>query len=147
MTDTTPALLSLSPADTVTHFLQALQNKDTDVFEALIDENILYQNVGLPSIRGRAGVLKAFSFMRNPNTGFEVQFHRTTTNGGTVMNERHDAIIIGPLRLQFWVCGVFDVSDRGTITLWRDYFDMADMFKATVRGLLAIPFPALRQEF
>ena len=54
-----------------------------------------------------------------------------------------DALVIGPVRLQFWVCGVFEVHD-GRITLWRDYFDMFDMVKATVRGLLGAAIPALR---
>ncbi|SKX36263.1 limonene-1,2-epoxide hydrolase [Mycobacteroides abscessus subsp. massiliense] len=39
------------------------------------------------------------------------------------------------------------MSDDGKITLWRDYFDMFDMFKATVRGLVGIAIPALRPRF
>ena len=46
-----------------------------------------------------------------------------------MLTERTDALIFGPLRLQFWVCGVFEVHD-GRITLWRDYFDMFDFVKA-----------------
>lgn len=75
--------------------------------------------------------------------GFEVKFHRNVAEGSTVLNERTDAIVLGPLRLQFWVCGVFEVHD-GRITLWRDYFDMFDMLKATVRGLVGVAVPALR---
>jgi limonene-1,2-epoxide hydrolase len=41
------------------------------------------------------------------------------------------------------VCGVFEVRD-GRITLWRDYFDMYDMLKATVRGVLGLVVPSLR---
>jgi limonene-1,2-epoxide hydrolase len=52
-------------------------------------------------------------------------------------------MVFGPLRLQFWVCGVFEVVD-GRITLWRDYFDFFDMLKATARGLLGVAVPALR---
>ena len=60
-----------------------------------------------------------------------------------VLNERTDALVIGPVRLQFWVCGVFEVHN-GKITLWRDYFDMFDMAKATVRGLIGAVIPGLR---
>lgn len=147
MTVTEHELTTLAPAQIVSRFLQSLQDEDLDFAGAAIDENIVYQNVGLPTIRGKRATLKVFKPLQRPGLGFEVEIHRTTTNGNTVMNERHDAIVIGPLRLQFWVCGVFEVSDSGTITLWRDYFDMFDMFKATVRGLVAIPFPALRQSF
>ena len=64
---------------------------------------------------------------------FEVKIHRIATDGSAVLTERTDALIFGPLRLQFWVCGVFEVHD-GQITLWRDYFDFFDMFKATLAG-------------
>jgi limonene-1,2-epoxide hydrolase len=47
------------------------------------------------------------------------------------------------VRLQFWVCGVFEVHN-GRITLWRDYFDTMDMLKGTVRGLIGAVVPALR---
>jgi limonene-1,2-epoxide hydrolase len=76
--------------------------------------------------------------------GFEVKFHRNVTEGTTVLNERTDAITLGPLRLQFWVCGVFEVED-GRITLWRDYFDFFDfLVKAPVRGLIGAAVPSLR---
>jgi len=60
-----------------------------------------------------------------------------------VLNERTDAIVLGPLRLQFWVCGVFEVHD-GQITLWRDYFDFYDFTKAILRGIAGTVVPALR---
>jgi limonene-1,2-epoxide hydrolase len=47
------------------------------------------------------------------------------------------------LRLQFWVCGVFEVDD-GRITLWRDYFDFYDFGKAIFRGIVGVAVPALR---
>jgi limonene-1,2-epoxide hydrolase len=75
--------------------------------------------------------------------GFEVKFHRNVAEGSTVLNERTDAMIIGPVRLQFWVCGVFEVHD-GRITLWRDYFDLFDCAKALVRGIAGAVVPALR---
>ena len=73
----------------------------------------------------------------------EVKIHRIAVNGPAVLTERTDVLAIGPVRLQFWVCGVFEVHD-GRITLWRDYFDMWDMTKALVRGLAGAVIPALR---
>ncbi len=147
MTDSTLAPSALTPAETVTRFLESLQTEDIDFAGSVLAEDLVYQNVGLPTIYGRRATLKVFEPLTKPQFGFEVQIHRTTTNGNSVMNELHDAIVIGPLRLQFWVCGVFEVSDDGKITLWRDYFDMFDMFKATVRGLVGIAIPALRPRF
>ena len=75
--------------------------------------------------------------------GFEVKIHRIAAEGNAVLTERTDAMVFGPLRVQFWVCGVFEVH-AGRITLWRDYFDTLDFVKATVRGIAATVFPSLR---
>ena len=123
-------------------FLNALQDLDLTTADALLDDDLVYQNVGFPTLRGRTRVMKVMRGMEG-RMGFEVKFHRNVAEGSTVLNERTDAIVLGPLRLQFWVCGVFEVHD-GRITLWRDYFDMFDMLKATVRGLVGVAVPALR---
>ncbi|NMK83407.1 limonene-1,2-epoxide hydrolase, partial [Staphylococcus capitis] len=50
MTDTTLERSTLAPAETVTRFLEAAQNGDTEFAEKVLDENLVYQNVGLPTI-------------------------------------------------------------------------------------------------
>ena len=119
-------------AHTVEVFLSALQNQDLDGAGAVLDDNLVYQNVGFPTIRGRSRAIKLFRSMEG-RARFEVKIHHIAVNGPAVLTERTDVLAIGPVRLQFWVCGVFEVHD-GRITLWRDYFDMWDMTKALVRG-------------
>jgi limonene-1,2-epoxide hydrolase len=130
---------------TVEGFLNALQDEDLDAADAALDDNLVYENVGLPTIHGRRGAMKLFRRMEGRG-GFEVKIHRIAGDGAAVLTERSDALIFGPLRLQFWVCGVFEVHD-GRITLWRDYFDMFDMFKATLRGIAALALPSLKASF
>ncbi len=84
-----------------------------------------------------------FTALERPGLAFEVAIHRTAADGVVVLNERTDVLAFGPVRLQFWVCGVFEVHD-GRITLWRDYFDQFDFAKAVVRGLVGAVIPALR---
>lgn len=132
------------PAQVVETFLYALQDADLDEAGAVIDDRIVYHNVGLPIIHGRDRVLKAMRAMDRPNVGFGVKIHRIATEGSTVLNERTDALTFGRFHMQFWVCGVFEVHN-GRITLWRDYFDFFDMIKAAVRGVLAMAVPSLRQ--
>jgi limonene-1,2-epoxide hydrolase len=129
-------------AHTVEVFLAALQDQDIDAAGVVLDEHLVYQNVGFPTIRGRARAMKLFRGMEG-RAGFEVKTHRIAVNGSTVLTERTDALVFGRVRLQFWVCGVFEVTD-GRITLWRDYFDMFDFTKALGRGLLGAVIPALR---
>ena len=132
-------------AHTVERFLYALQNSDLDAAGPLLAEDLVYQNVGLPTIHGRKRAMKLFSSLGGASA-FEVKIHRIAADGAAVLTERTDALIFGPLRLQFWVCGVFEVHD-GEITLWRDYFDFFDMFKATLRGLAVLLVPSLKASF
>ena len=122
-------------------FLHALQDADLDTAGAALADDLVYQNVGLPTIHGRQRAMKLS--LAGRASGFEVKFHRIAADGAAVLTERTDVLIFGPLRLQFWVCGVFEVHD-GRITLWRDYFDFFDMFKATLRGLAGVVVPSLR---
>ena len=115
-------------------FLYALQDEDFDTADATLADNIVWQNVGYTTMRGRQAHHEAVPDAGRAEVGFEVKFHRIAAEGNAVLTERTDAIIIGPLRLQFWVCGVFEVHG-GEITLWRDYFDTFDFFvKAPLRG-------------
>jgi limonene-1,2-epoxide hydrolase len=146
MTDQTSELKSaVDNTRTVENFLYALQDEDFDTADSALADNIEWQNVGFPTIRGRQRII---NLMRRGEgrMGFEVKIHRIAAEGNAVLTERTDALIIGPLRLQFWVCGVFEVHD-GRISLWRDYFDMFDFIKATVRGIAATVFPSLRPSF
>jgi limonene-1,2-epoxide hydrolase len=136
---------TLENTRTVERFLYALQDADLDAAGTLLADDLVYQNVGLPTIYGRNRAMKLFRSLGGAS-GFDVKIHRIAADGAAVLTERTDALIFGPLRLQFWVCGVFEVND-GQITLWRDYFDFFDMFKATLRGLAGLVVPSLRASF
>jgi limonene-1,2-epoxide hydrolase len=145
MTEQTVDTTSSSSVDNariVEAFLNAFQDQDFDTADSLLADDLVYQNVGLPTIRGGARVRKLLRGTQG-RMGFEVKLHRNVADGATVLNERTDAMVIGPLRLQFWICGVFEVHD-GRITLWRDYFDFYDFGKAILRGILGVAVPALR---
>jgi limonene-1,2-epoxide hydrolase len=146
MTETTSAVDTTANARTVETLLYALQDEDFDTAESQLADNVEWQNVGIPTIRGRRRVIAIFR-RGEGRMRFEVKFHRIATEGSAVLTERTDALIFGPLRLQFWVCGTFEVHG-GRITLWRDYFDFFDFFvKAPLRGLAGIVVPSLRSSF
>lgn len=142
MTEQISLSTDIDNAHTVEVMLSGLQNQDFDAVAAALDERLVYQNVGFPTIRGRNRAMKLFRGMEG-RLGFEVKIHRIAVNGSSVLTERTDVLAFGPVRLQFWVCGVFEVS-AGRITLWRDYFDMWDVTKALLRGVAGAVVPALR---
>ena len=130
------------PQSVAEAFLAAMAASDLDAAMAFLAEDIVYTNVGLPTIRGRAQVAKALGVLNRPGAGFEVYFHAISADGPVVLTERTDVIRFGRFRAQFWVWGRFDVHE-GQITLWRDSFDFLDIMKANVRGLVAMVVPSL----
>ena len=106
--------------------------------------DVEYSNVSLPTVRGRERVRRLAHFtLGRPGAGFEVYNHAISASGGSVLTERTDAMTFGRLRIQFWVCGRFDV-ENGEIALWRDRFDWMNYTVATLRGLVGVFAPALR---
>jgi limonene-1,2-epoxide hydrolase len=138
---------ALSPSEIVTTFLHAMADGDMETAVDLVDENLVYENVGLPTIRGKRRFSKGAEQFSARGLGFDVRIHRIAENGTSVLTERTDAILVGGrYRSQFWVCGVFEVHD-GRITLWRDYFDFKDVTAGSLRGLLGIAVPSLQATF
>jgi len=140
LTETTPK--DIANIRTVEGFLNALADEDFETVAAALDDNLVYENVGLSRIRGGRRTAKMLSRMEG-RIGFEVKIHRVAADGSAVLTERTDAVILGPLRIQFWACGIFEVHN-GRITLWRDYVDIYDMFKGFLRGLIALVIPSLK---
>lgn len=136
-TDTAP------PAVVVERFLDRLRGADVDGAVDLLAFDVEYENKGLPTVRGRERVRRLFHALNRAGTGFEVYVHLISADGGSVLTERTDVLTWGRLRVQFWVCGRFDVRD-GEIMVWRDYFDHLTILAATVRGLLGMAIPAAR---
>ncbi|MGI9578692.1 MAG: limonene-1,2-epoxide hydrolase family protein [Microthrixaceae bacterium] len=134
--------LPTDPQEVCEAFLAALADKDIETANALIDDDILYVNVGLPSVRGREQMQKVFDLLDKPEAAFEVYMHSISADGPTVLTERTDVLINRRLRAQFWVWGRFDVHD-GRITLWRDSFDFLDIVRGALRGVASIFIPSI----
>jgi limonene-1,2-epoxide hydrolase len=135
---------STTPIELVERFLELLRREDIVAATELLAGDVEYANVGLPTVYGRKRVRQVLQATLGLNGArFEVYVHTISASGSSVLTERTDVLEYRRLRLQFWVCGRFDVRD-GQIVLWRDYFDQANIFLATLRGLLGIALPSLR---
>jgi limonene-1,2-epoxide hydrolase len=132
-----------APIAVVERFLALLVAGDVDGAVELLAVDVRYQNVGLPTVRGRERVRRLFTAaMRQAGAGFDAYVHTISAAGSSVLTERTDVLKVRRLRVQLWVCGRFDIQD-GQIVLWRDYFDFANFTVALGRGLLSMIFPAL----
>ena len=133
-----------SESATVQRFLDLLSRRDISRAAQLLAVGVEYKNMGLPVVRGRERVRRLLrATLGLSGAGFEVYVHAISAQGATVLTERTDVLTLGRLRIQFWVCGRFDVQ-QGEIVLWRDYFDHLTVATATVRGLLGVVVPRLR---
>lgn len=133
---------SSEPRQVTEAFLAALRDEDAEGVMALLDDDIVYANKGLPVLRGRRRVERVFRLLDRPAIGFDTCVHSIAAEGSTVLTERTDIHRIGPVVIQFWVCGRYDVHD-GRLTLLREYFDLADIVRGAMRGLVALALPGL----
>ncbi|NOX30257.1 MAG: limonene-1,2-epoxide hydrolase [Actinobacteria bacterium] len=133
---------------TVRGLLESLQAGDLDQALSLLDEQVVYSNVSLPTVHGRNGVERLFRPTLG-RMGFRVFFHAIGTDeadSGVVLTERTDALVFGPVSIQFWVYGRFEIRD-GFITLWRDSFDWSDMLMGLFRGVAGVALPFVRRSW
>jgi limonene-1,2-epoxide hydrolase len=134
------------PAAVVRAFLTAVEDGRLDDALALVADDIVYTNVSLPSIRGRARLERALQLWQRTGAGFRVHFHTIAATGSTVLTERTDALIVGPVDQRFWVYGRFEVRD-GRITVWRDSFDWLDVGVGILRGIAGAINPRLNRRW
>ncbi len=132
-----------SPVPVVERFLEFLRRGDLDEAVALLAVDVVYENVGLPTVHGREQVRRLFGRAYGSGGGFDVVIHTISADGPSVLTERTDYLTFRKLHMEFWVCGRFDVRD-GQIVLWRDYFDFLKFNRALLRGLLGVGMPGLR---
>ena len=81
-----------SASDVVRDFLNALAGGDVDLALSLVAEDLVYENVSLPTIRGKGRFTKGLHDFTKRGLSFGVRIHRITEDGSTVMTERTDGL-------------------------------------------------------
>lgn len=126
--------------EVVRSFCKALEAKDLDLALSYVSDEVAYQNMPVPPLKGHRGIAWVFRPVFKL-TAFEARIDKIASNGPTVLTERTDAVLIGPVRIPIHVCGTFEVRD-GQITVWRDTFDYAGVL---VNALIAGPLYLFRK--
>lgn len=124
-----------TPATIVRSFLAAVSAGDVDAAAALIHDDLVWKNTGLPTIRGGrriAGILREMD-RRGIHCDLVVH-HLGETRGGVVLTDRTDVIGLGRWSTSFPVQGTFEVRD-GRVVLWDDHYSMGSVLLGSLRGL------------
>ncbi len=134
-----------SPEEIVIDFLLALARNDLDAALDLVNEDLEYINVSLPTIHGRAALERlARPLLRPGRMGFDVHLNHVAAEGDVVLTDRIDELNFGRFATCFWVYGRFVVRD-GKIAVWRDSFDWLDVTIGNLRALVGLIVPSLNR--
>jgi limonene-1,2-epoxide hydrolase len=109
--------------DVVRDFCTAIDRKDLAEVESLLDENVVYHNVGSEPAVGREASLAAVKFQFDMFDPIAFRIRNLAEDGDTVLTERVDEITANGVTAPVPVMGTFEIRD-GLIVQWRDYFDM-----------------------
>ncbi len=129
-----PDVLTDRASNTVKAFFAALEDRAVKQALELVDPKIVWRNTSLPTVKGKL-VARLLTGMDRDWMGFRADFHHIAANGSTVLTERTDYLRVGPLEIDFWVCGTFELTHEGKIALWHDYFSWTNVLGGTFRGL------------
>jgi limonene-1,2-epoxide hydrolase len=112
-----------TPGDVVREFCAAIDSKDLGKVESLLDEKVVYHNVGSEPAVGREASLAAVKFQFDMFDPISFRIRNLAEDGDTVLTERVDEVTANGVMAPVPVMGTFEVTD-GRIVRWRDYFDM-----------------------
>ena len=119
-------------------FIDAWNRLDYDAIYAAMTDDIYYHNIPMEPVVGKTSASAMIrAFMAN-FAACEWTTHNIAATCNIVLTERTDRFThfdgkVAAIR----VMGVFELSDAGKITHWRDYFDSAEMareFGTSVAG-------------
>jgi limonene-1,2-epoxide hydrolase len=117
----------MTPSETVDEFIRRICAMDLDGACELVTDDCEYDNVPMGKGVGPAGIKAVLEPMVGGLDEVTFVVHRQAVSGNVVMNERSDRFRSGDVWLDLPVAGVFEVTDDGRISLWRDYFDMGQL--------------------
>ena len=110
--------------DVVREFCAAIDRKDLTAVGSLLDDKVVYHNIGSEPAVGRDAALAAVKFQFDMFEPISFRIRNLAEVGDTVLTERIDEITVNGVMAPVPVMGTFEVTD-GRIVKWRDYFDMA----------------------
>ena len=110
----------------VDDFIAAVEKGDIDAALGYLAADAEYDNVPMAKAVGHEEIRTTLAMFVSPENPGQFEIIRQAASGNVVMNERIDRLQMNGKPLEVRVAGVFEVQGD-KITLWRDYFDMAQV--------------------
>lgn len=133
-----------NPVDVVREFCALMERRDPDALRPLLDDDAVYQNVGMPAFTGVDAIVENLSaqFSMFPDA-YAFEIVNIANDGPVVLTERLDYIQTPDgAKPAIPVMGTFVVGDDGRITRWTDYFDLNLTIKLLQGEDISALFPA-----
>ena len=112
----------MTNTEVVLEFIDAWNTTNWDKAVALLADNVVYHNIPMEKIEGKAATEAFIRGMQVENVDWEVL--AIAENGNKVLTERVDRMDLpGGKKIDLPVMGTFEITD-GKISAWRDYFDL-----------------------
>ena len=127
----------------VEEFGRAWERRDIEAIIAALSDDIVYQNVPVPEMRGKDAVRHFITpnLTRASGVQFKFLFMAQTPDGNSILCERMDCFFFGEQEVPIPVMGIFEF--RGDkIARWRDYADIAT-FVRQMRAIGQAPGPGI----
>jgi limonene-1,2-epoxide hydrolase len=112
-----------TPGEVVRELCAAIDQRDLARVEELLDEKVVYHNIGSEPAVGREASLAAVKFQFDMFDPIAFRIRNLAEDGNTVLTERVDEVTANGVMAPVPVMGTFEVKN-GRIVHWRDYFDM-----------------------
>lgn len=110
----------------------ALTDGDVAAANALLTDDVVWLNTGLPTVRGK-GVRRILAGLPKARMRFSAtDYDFTDLGGGEVRFDRKDTLAWGPVSSTFFVSGTFGVRD-GKVARWDDRYRMGEVLGGFVR--------------
>lgn len=117
----------MTPSQTVKAFIGHWNSGDMEAMFALCADNVVWHNIPMAPIEGKAAMRAALDGMMANVERCEWETRAIAENGNMVLTERVDAFELSSgKRASVRVMGTFEINHDGLIEQWRDYFDMAE---------------------
>jgi limonene-1,2-epoxide hydrolase len=112
----------------VRDFCSAFEKHDAEALRAFFTDDVVYHNMPMDPAVGIDAAVAFIAGFFGMCESMVIDMVNLAARDNVVLTERIDTFTIGGVVAPLPVMGTFEVRD-GKISVWRDYFDMAQITK------------------